>query len=792
MASPNPSGLDVIALISGGKDSLYSILHCVRNGHRVVALANLHPPVRVTEHDGDHAADQQQADDDMDSFMYQTIGHGVIPLYERALGIPLYRAPITGDAVDTSRVYRQDAVDDDRAVEEEREEKKSARESEDETESLVPLLKRIMEDHPHANAVSAGAILSTYQRTRIENVAGRLGLVPLAWLWMYPELPPPAERRNVLTDTGLLDDMAAAGCDARIIKVASGGLDADSLWENVASVDGGARRRIAKAMKRFAADDLTAAVLGEGGEYETLAVDGPAFLWKQRIVIEQRDRQVKMAGGGVSYLAISNARCEAKDEQHDGTDVLSVRRPGRLDEPFETALDALHALHAGLSHESGETVGRYDGNVIDTPPENFPLCQSRDGRLWTISNISGPGPTAAEQMDEISRKLEQILSLSTRTPKTTTNDIVFATVLLRSMQDFGSINSAYATLFKRPNPPARVTVACGDSLPAGVDIMVSFTFDLGSRDGRQGLHVQSRSYWAPANIGPYSQAITVPCQKHLSIEAGGGLVFIAGQIPLEPASMEIADGLSRDEDTWLQNFSLHATLSLQHLWRIGAATQVDWWLGAVVFLSNDGRQRSQAKAKVAVQLWNKLNNRPVVHDDDDGQDTGLDAWDIKYGRREDFGFTTQYKQSLPNFHVVDDLSRIPPVFAVEVAELPRGSDIEWQGLGCRCNRLALTVRDMDTDGLNVKIWSTTVDDHSAFYSIEIGDGNESSSRATPLHTLMQDLGAAEGVAQSTIYTSYASFADRWKGQVVPCKTVWGSEGQRITAAITVRTVFAAG
>ena len=27
--------------------------------------------------------------------------------------------------------------------------------------------------------------------------------------------------------------------------------------------------------------------------------------------------------------------------------------------------------------------------------------------------------------------------------------------------------------------------------------------------GRSALHVQSLSYWAPANIGPYSQAITV-------------------------------------------------------------------------------------------------------------------------------------------------------------------------------------------------------------------------------------------------------------------------------------------
>ncbi|KAF7170919.1 hypothetical protein CNMCM6106_005488 [Aspergillus hiratsukae] len=204
--SPATPGLNVIALISGGKDSLYSILHCIRNGHKVVALANLYPsPSRragsTATKDNEHPKEEEEDDEeeeDIDSFMYQTIGHSVIPLYEAALGIPLYRAPITGDAVDTSRIYRHDAADpmaDEPEPEPSAEENKE--QSQDETESLVPLLRRIQAAHPEANAVSAGAILSTYQRTRIENVAARLGLVPLAWLWQYPVLPAPVERRAV-------------------------------------------------------------------------------------------------------------------------------------------------------------------------------------------------------------------------------------------------------------------------------------------------------------------------------------------------------------------------------------------------------------------------------------------------------------------------------------------------------------------------------------------------------------------------------------------------------------------
>lgn len=105
------SGQNVIALISGGKDSLYSILHCIRNGHNVVALGNLHPPLP----DADNASTEKgqgqgnaQTEDDIDSFMYQTIGWNVIPLYESALGIPLYRQSIEGGAVDEGKVYRDD------------------------------------------------------------------------------------------------------------------------------------------------------------------------------------------------------------------------------------------------------------------------------------------------------------------------------------------------------------------------------------------------------------------------------------------------------------------------------------------------------------------------------------------------------------------------------------------------------------------------------------------------------------------------------------------------------------
>ncbi len=50
------------------------------------------------------------------------------------------------------------------------------------------------------------------------------------------------------------------------------------------------------------------------------------------------------------------------------------------------------------------------------------------------------------------------------------------------------------------------------------------------------LHVQSVSSWAPACIGPYAQAAV-----------GGGLLHMAGQIGLDPASMQLVpDGAAAE------------------------------------------------------------------------------------------------------------------------------------------------------------------------------------------------------------------------------------------------------
>ncbi|RJE21264.1 hypothetical protein PHISCL_06386, partial [Aspergillus sclerotialis] len=443
-----------------------------------------------------------------------------------------------------------------------------------------------------------------------------------------------------------------------------------------------------------------------------------------------------------------------------------VRRPELLDGAFEGALEELLASPPESEdiEASMENLNLADSGLVD-----YQVSQTKNCGLWTISNITAPdaGPDAGEQMNGIARKARSLLEAS---GNGSTDDIIFSTVLLHSMVDFATVNGVYASLFKRPNPPARATIACGNSLGEGVKVMASFVVDLGPRDRRQGLHVQSRSYWAPANIGPYSQAMSI-------VQGTGRLVYIAGQIPLEPASMELASRSPEEGNSWFENYELRVVLSLQHLWRIGTAMQVDWWLGVIAFLSGEGCM--DTKARVAWHIWEKMHTRNDEEMEEDDEPV-LDAWDIKYGHRGDEQALKPALPDLPNFAVVQSNASVPPFFAVQVKELPRGSDIEWQGLGCRCARVEITPMEIQ-HGHQV---DTVVDDDFTYTCIEIGI--EHSDMVPQGLQRIIDTHCLHTEAHAVVYTRYPLSGSFTHGQIVPCKAIWSQEGRRLAAGIVLQ------
>ena len=782
--------LNVIALISGGKDSFFSILHSLQHSHRVVALANLHPGAGAALevlHPSTSAREVRPAPDDADlnSFMYQTVGHGVIPLYAPATGLPVYRRGITGGAAQSGREYDG-----------------AAAASVDETESMTELLRGVMERHPEANAVCAGAILSTYQRTRVESVAVRLGLVPLAYLWKYPSLPAPGD------DAQLLRDMAAAGLDARIIKVASAGLDEGLLWERISSETGIARAR--KGLRFFGGGE--GAVLGEGGEFETVVVDGPRTLFKGRIVVGEGDREVVREGGGCSWLSFRGAKVEVKSGD-EGECERQIRIPDLLDPTFASILEAVKEGSSGGREEDSAT-----GGDLSRLRRKFSSQQNDpdvNGEMhWgCIADISSLGTTIE---DEAKSVMDQIAAhIHPHPPTCITNTLV----LLRRMADFPAVNEVYSSLFPFPNPPSRVTISCGDLLPGGHNIAVYVTLRPGLvAEERKGLHVQSRSYWAPANIGPYSQAIDVPlvpspCSTADSSSAHRPrCVAIAGQIPLIPSTMNLPTPPSGA-------LQLSIALSLQHLWRIAAEMKVQLWTSAVAYFPRAPSPDEMAhRASLAGTVWSRAHSRSS--DEEDEEAAGPDLWDRRFNPEymtvgDD---ATAKSVSLPDWEVFEDEDSPgckPPVFAVEVEELPRGAEVEWHahaGLSAVNSGAVQTgvysgVSRIGKDNVRWRSYLVTVDcGHRTFVhntlSIERDDDSAVMGGAglldSALNGVWKDSMLAAGVEENILdgaktsgpYLVYGALTAGHTGHqsrgpdssgvpYIPCRSIWASNNRRV-------------
>uniref|UniRef100_A0A4W3HBB0 Diphthine--ammonia ligase n=1 Tax=Callorhinchus milii TaxID=7868 RepID=A0A4W3HBB0_CALMI len=231
------------------------MMQCVAAGHEVVALANLKPV--------DHK-------DELDSYMYQTVGHQTIDLYSEAIGLPLYRHTIQGSSLAIGREYTKCEGD--------------------EVEDLYYLLKQVKEKEG-VEGVSVGAILSDYQRVRVEHVCRRLNLQSLAYLW----------RRN---QEDLLREIILSNVQAMIIKVAAFGLDPEKhLGKTLEQLE----PYLIQISQKYGVH-----VCGEGGEYETFTLDCPLF--KKRIVVDSSEVVIHSADAfaPVGYLRFLSVHLENK------------------------------------------------------------------------------------------------------------------------------------------------------------------------------------------------------------------------------------------------------------------------------------------------------------------------------------------------------------------------------------------------------------------------------------------------------------------------------------------------
>lgn len=217
--------------------------------------------------------------DELDSHLYQSVGTHLLPLLAESMSLPLYTKVIRGKAISQGAEYgsrlRLGAGTGQKG---------------DETEDLTCLLSDVLEAHPEATALSSGAILSTYQRLRIEHVCGRLGLTSLSFLWQSEQ-------------SRLLDRMLGSGVEAVIMKVAGVGLGVGVVGKQLGQI----RPLLAKLEAQYGSHPA-----GEGGEYETLTLSTPLFSHRLKLV-KTETVVTDPEPYTVAYLKVEEAVLEPKE-----------------------------------------------------------------------------------------------------------------------------------------------------------------------------------------------------------------------------------------------------------------------------------------------------------------------------------------------------------------------------------------------------------------------------------------------------------------------------------------------
>ncbi|MFQ6065570.1 MAG: TIGR00289 family protein [Candidatus Bathyarchaeia archaeon] len=216
----------VAALVTGGKDSALALHRAQEQDYEVTYLVTMLP--------------QRQ-----DSWMFHSVNIHLTDLFAEAVGIPLVRG-------ETSGIRDLELKD------------------------LKDLLAAL-----DVEGIVSGAILSRYQKERIDRICRELNLKSVAPLWL--ENP-----------TKLLKEMVSLNFETIIVGVYAYGFDESWLGR---MIDSAAIQDLAGLNKKY-----QVSLVGEGGEYETLVLDARFF--RKRIKLLQVE---KIWEGQSGHLLVKKA-----------------------------------------------------------------------------------------------------------------------------------------------------------------------------------------------------------------------------------------------------------------------------------------------------------------------------------------------------------------------------------------------------------------------------------------------------------------------------------------------------
>ena len=225
------SGHNWVSLFSGGKDSSYALYLALQHDLNVERILTILP----TE----------------ESYMYHVPAIDLAELAAESIGIEYQPIDTTDLSLSGDSTVQGDT----------------------EIQPLETALRELTTESPDIKGVIAGAVESEFQANRIESMCSRLNFELFSPLWQRDPY-------------ALATDMIDAGFDIRIVQVAAAGLDQSWLGRQL---DQDTLQDLKALNEKYGVHPL-----GEGGEFETIVVDGPHM--SKRIELEYEKKWENMRG----------------------------------------------------------------------------------------------------------------------------------------------------------------------------------------------------------------------------------------------------------------------------------------------------------------------------------------------------------------------------------------------------------------------------------------------------------------------------------------------------------------
>lgn len=405
-----------VALLSGGKDSCLAAIKCAEYGHELVCLANLYPP-------------SEGPSEELNSFMYQSAGHSAIVELAKCFEKPLIRRQIRGKSLHQSLDYNAAQSSDEY----------------DEVEDLYMLLTEVKQRFPDVAGVSCGAIVSTFQRLRLESVCRRndIGMTPLCYLWNY-------DRVSLLNE---IVNNESLNMEVILVKVAGAGLLPEKhLGKTLRTL----HPQLISLHKKYGLD-----VCGEGGEYESFVLNCSLFR-RFRLAIENSEIVLDEEDPSCGHLRIisckavpkSNSKnaswsCEADDDDHVVFEAEALVVPA-------SSVDSVPYCDVDITYEGAEeeqkqAIADLRRSCVGLDGLGFSplLCVMSHELLSASSSNESAEQCARMQVASLLIRLRHILiSLSGQLA-----DVFFVRMYISDMMLFQAVNAEYCKFFGK-NPPS--------------------------------------------------------------------------------------------------------------------------------------------------------------------------------------------------------------------------------------------------------------------------------------------------------------------------------------------------